>query len=93
MNKNDVIEKIFKKVIDAEIGIDIWTLGLIYDFKLEKNSIFIKMTFTSPFCPYAEMILEEIGKLCRENGLKYEIEVVYDPPWQPSQELKKKLGF
>ena len=40
--KEDVIE-VLKKVKDPEIMIDIWTLELVYDVKVEDDKAFVKM--------------------------------------------------
>ena len=53
-----VIE-ITKEVTDPELGIDIWTLGLIYDIKLEEK-VKIILTLTSPMCPFGPQILGEL---------------------------------
>ena len=92
--KEQVIE-ILKQVNDPEIGIDVYTLELIYDIHLkEDGSVFIKMTFTTPMCPYGPMLLDEIKTRVSEiEGIKgVDIEVVFDPPWQPSDELRATLG-
>ena len=58
MNKEKIIE-ILRTVEDPEIRIDIHTLGLIYDIDLDEKSKEVKilMTFTTPFCPYGDLIL------------------------------------
>ena len=47
--KEEVIETL-KLVNDPEIMIDVWTLGLIYDLKVDepKGDVLITMTFTTP---------------------------------------------
>ncbi len=92
ITREQIIE-VLKKVNDPEIMVDVWTLELIYDLKVENDKIDIKMTFTTPLCPYGPMLLEEIKQ--RLNELKPEsvnIEVVFSPPWQPSEELRATLG-
>ena len=95
-NKNNkkLIDSVFTKVIDPELNIDIWTLGLIYG--VEHNSgLHIKMTFTSPMCPYGPMLLEDITKNLVKLGYKkkeIDLQVVFDPPWTPTQDLRDMLG-
>ena len=50
VTKEDIIE-VLQTVNDPELNIDIWTLELIYDVKVEEDKVDIKMTFTSPMCP------------------------------------------
>lgn len=93
VTKKDVI-KILKTVDDPEIMVDVYSLGLIYDIKVEKNIVKIKMTFTTPMCPYGPMLIDMIESELKENLKikKVEIEIVFDPPWEPSEELKVAFG-
>ena len=61
---NELEEKIIEKlktVYDPEFPlVDMYTLGLIYDVDLKEKSKIcdITMTFTTPTCPMADMIME-----------------------------------
>ena len=94
MATNEDIMNVLKSVNDPELSIDIVTLELIYNVNVENDNVKIKMTFTSPMCPYGPMLVEEIkAKVNQLNGVKeVNIEVVFDPPWQPSEELRATLG-
>ena len=81
--KNRVIEKI-KEIYDPEIPVNIYELGLIYKIEVdEKNKINIDMTLTSPNCPVAESLPNEV----KENIMKVEgvsdvnLNLVWEPPW------------
>ena len=91
--KEDVMT-ILKGVNDPEIGIDIVTLELIYDVNVIEGKANIKMTFTTPMCPYGPMLVEEIKVKVKElNGIKdVDVQVVFDPPWSPSEQLRATLG-
>ncbi len=92
--KEDVIE-VLKTVEDPEIGIDINTLELIYELKVEESKVYLKMTLTTPFCPYAPMLLDEIKmKLGQIEGVEeVQIELTFEPRWQPSEELRAMMGI
>lgn len=92
--KDDVIEAA-KSCQDPELGIDIWTLGLIYDIALQEDgtTAAIKMTFTSPMCPYGPQMVDEFKKKLLEKGVAPVVEIVFSPPWQPSEEVKEMLGI
>lgn len=92
MADREEIISILKTCIDPEIGIDVWTLGLIYELK-SNGKIHIKMTFTTPLCPYGPMIVEEIRSKLAKFNEKVDIDVVFEPLWQPSDELRQLLGF
>jgi metal-sulfur cluster biosynthetic enzyme len=91
--KEDVM-KVLKDVKDPEIGIDIVTLELIRNVDLTDDVVNIKMTLTTPMCPYGPMMVEEVKAVVKElKGVKEaNVELSFDPPWQPSKELRATLG-
>jgi len=81
--KSKVIEAV-KKIFDPEIPVNIYELGLIYKIDVdEKNKVNIDMTLTSPNCPVAESLPNEV----KENIKKVEgvsdvnLNLVWEPPW------------
>ncbi len=105
ISKEILTEKAFKQCFDPELNIDVWTLGLIYDTKIEKAMeskegeekkvcAKILMTFTSPFCPYGPQLVDDLKEKIKAAGVKeVQVEVTFDPPWQPSEELKTMMGM
>ena len=62
ISKNEIIEKI-KTVLDPEIPVNIYDLGLIYNINVDdKNNIHVEMTLTNPNCPVAGTMPENVGK-------------------------------
>lgn len=93
IKESDVIE-VFKTYEDPELGIDVWTLGLVYEYKIKGDSVTVLLTYTSPFCPYGPQMVEDLRKMILERGAKkVKITVTFDPPWKPSEELKEVLGM
>ena len=91
--KEEAIEAM-KTVEDPELGIDVWTLGLIYELEIKDDKPAIKMTFTTPTCPYAPQLVKEIKEKLIKAGFKEpEIEFVFNPPWEPNEEVKFLLGI
>jgi len=81
--KEKVIEEI-KKIYDPEIPVNIYELGLIYKIEVDdKNKVNVDMTLTSPNCPVAESLPNQV----KENIMKVEevsdvdLKVVWEPPW------------
>ena len=81
--KSKVIE-VVKKIYDPEIPVNIYELGLIYKIDVdEKNKDNVDMTLTSPNCPVAESLPNEV----KENIKKVEgvsdvnLNLVWEPPW------------
>ena len=93
ITKEQLIENVFKKYEDPEIHVDVWTLGLIYEIKIEGTKVDILLTFTSPFCPFGPQVLSELKDMIKKEGAEeVEIDVTFDPPWKPSDELREMLG-
>jgi metal-sulfur cluster biosynthetic enzyme len=65
-----------------------YTLGLIYEVNLkEKNQICdITMTFTTPTCPMADMIMELVKNAVLDIIPNWEVNIIvsFDPMWSPS---------
>ena len=81
--KNKVIAEI-KKIYDPEIPVNIYELGLIYKIEISDNKkVDIEMTLTSPNCPVAEELPNEV----KDNIKKVEgvsdvnLNLVWEPPW------------
>tara|TARA_Y100000310_G_scaffold137447_1_gene136366 strand:+ start:58900 stop:59178 length:279 start_codon:yes stop_codon:yes gene_type:complete len=84
--------KILQSVIDPELHLDIHTLGLIYATDIKEQEVYIKMTFTSPFCPFGPQIVNEIKEKVQKAGKKADVEITFDPPWKPNEDLRAMLG-
>lgn len=92
--KDEIIE-VLKTTEDPELHIDLYTLGLIYDITLDDagEEARIVMTFTTPFCPYGPAMIQDMRKKLSALGLKsVDIKVVFEPPWEPSPEVREMLG-
>lgn len=91
--KESIIE-ILETVLDPELNIDVWTLGLIYDITIiSEEQVEILMTYTTPFCPLGPQIQAEIKDALRSIGFTaVDIEVTFEPAWKPSSDLRIILG-
>ena len=84
---------------DPEIGLDIMSLGLVYELHIEEDGkVLIKMTLTAIGCPWAQDLFDEVkAKVEEVPGVKEcKVELVYSPPWSMdmmSDEAKMELGF
>ena len=81
--KDKIVEEI-KKIYDPEIPVNIYELGLIYDIKVENDNFAkIKMTLTTPNCPAAETLPQEVkDSAIQVEGIEdVDLELVWDPPW------------
>ena len=83
----DEIVKVLKSIFDPEIPVDIYELGLIYDvFVNEDNDVKIVMTLTSPNCPVAESLPNEVKNSVKEikEVKDVDLKLVWEPPWDKS---------
>ena len=93
------IVDVLKTVYDPEIPVNIWDLGMIYKIDvLDDGNVNVDMTFTSPSCPAADFILEDVrSKIESVSGIKAaNIELVFEPVWDQSmmsEEARVELGF
>jgi FeS assembly SUF system protein len=81
--KQKIIAEI-KKIYDPEIPVNIYDLGLIYNVVVdEKNKVNIDMTLTSPNCPVAESLPNDVKNvvLKMEGITDVDLQLVWDPPW------------
>ena len=82
ITEQDII-KCIKTVMDPEIPVNLYDLGLIYAIKIDENNILIEMTLTNPNCPVAGEMPSMVARAVEElQGFKsIEVELVWDPPW------------
>jgi FeS assembly SUF system protein len=82
-----VIEAL-RTCFDPEIPVNIYEMGLIYQIDVGNDGVVaIRMTLTSPHCPAVQSLPAEVESKVREvNGVSgVKIDLVWDPPWDPSK--------
>ncbi len=88
-----------KGVYDPEIPVDICALGLIYEINIYPiQNIDITMTLTSPNCPVAEELPEQVREavLALPTVSDVQITLTFDPPYDQdmmSEAARLELGF
>jgi metal-sulfur cluster biosynthetic enzyme len=100
MITKDAVFMQLREVIDPELQLNIVDLGLIYDIRIDQNTgiVAVEMTLTSPGCPLSYVFEELIPAACKKvEGVKeVEINLVWDPPWDPekiSEDAREELGM
>lgn len=90
LNEDQIKEEIIKRlkvIYDPEIPVNIYDLGLIYSISLEyKNHMYnchIVMTLTTPACPVAEALLDQVKYASESLDQVYEtyVELTFSPEW------------
>jgi FeS assembly SUF system protein len=93
------IIEMLKTIFDPEIPVDIYELGLIYNIGIDDDAaVTILMTLTSPSCPVAESMPQEVEEKVRAvPGITSgKVELTFDPPWDKdmmSEAALLELGF
>ena len=91
--------KVLKTIYDPEIPVDIYELGVVYDVQLsDEGEARVLMTLTTPNCPVAESlpneVQEKVGEI--EGIVKASVEITFEPAWTKdmmSEEAKFELGM
>ena len=109
MKEKDILEEqiimAIKTVEDPEIPVNIYELGLIYDIDIKDAgrlfrtyNVEIEMTLTSPNCPVAESLPEEVRSKVSNlaNVYNCKVNIVFEPTWDVSymsEEARLELGM
>ena len=82
INNEQIIECI-KTVMDPEIPVNLYDLGLIYSIKNSNNNVLIEMTLTNPNCPVAGQMPESVAKSIEQiyDLRSIEVKLVWKPIW------------
>lgn len=97
----DELKEWLRPIKDPEINVSLVDLGLIYEILVAEDgeSLDVKMTLTTPTCPAAPVIVDQVKKRLEEYaGVKSaKVELVWEPKWDPktmaNEEGKDALGI
>jgi len=104
MMTEDMVRTALKNVVDPEIGLDIISLGLVYNIAIQSQGklVVIDMTLTTPACPAGPQILDQARRETLALRDVYrdledvQINLVWTPFWNPSmmtEDAREELGF
>ena len=89
-----------RKIEDPELRMSIVDLGLVYHIDIDDEGLVtIDLTLTTPACPIGPMLQgQAYHMLTQMEGVEdVEVNLVWDPPWDPktmaSEEVKMNLGI
>ena len=95
----EVVIEAIKTVFDPEIPVNVYDLGLIYDIDFPRpDQIKIKMTLTSPACPVAQSLPNQVKQAITTATAidDVNVDIVWDPPWNQdamSEDAKLALNM
>ena len=84
---NDEVVEELQKVMDPEIPVNLYDLGLIYKIEIDPlNNISIEMTLTNPNCPVAGKMPESVGLAVEKipNLSSIKVSLIWYPKWDKS---------
>jgi metal-sulfur cluster biosynthetic enzyme len=92
------IRTALKGVKDPELGLDLVVLGLVYDIEVDGADVKAIISLTSPMCPVAGEIVEQVRQTIADvDGVENaEVQLTFDPPWTPeriSPLIRSSLGL
>jgi FeS assembly SUF system protein len=99
LSKEAEVIDALRTIYDPEIPVNIYDLGLIYEIDInEDGKVRIVMTLTSPNCPVADSLPEEVHDIVADlPGItSVEVNLTFDPPWDRdmlSDEALLELGL
>lgn len=88
-----------RQVIDPEIGVNIVDLGLVYQIERTAERIIVTMTMTSPACPMAGVVIDDVQATLDDispDGIPVDVDLVWSPPWSPemmSDAAREQMGW
>jgi metal-sulfur cluster biosynthetic enzyme len=79
------VKTALRKVFDPEIGLNVVELGLVREIRIGEEPAVIDMMMTTPFCPYAGWIVQQVKTAAEEvsEGKTFRVNVLADV-WDPS---------
>ncbi len=85
-------------VYDPELGIDVASLGLIYDLRVDRGQAAVRMTLTTPGCPMSDSMPEAVRRTLEliPGVAGVTVDLVFEPPWEPemmSEPARQALGW
>ena len=83
VSKDEIITCL-KTVMDPEIPVNLYDLGLIYKIEIDdNNNVKVDMTLTNPNCPVAGTMPENLGKSVEKvKGIRsIQVKLVWEPKW------------
>jgi len=79
------IREALSAVIDPEIGMSVTDLGMIREVLINGGQVEIKMVLTTPFCPLADYLVQQVRQAAdKVEGVTEARVTLLQEPWDPS---------
>jgi metal-sulfur cluster biosynthetic enzyme len=100
--QEEIVYEALRRVQDPELMVNVVDLGLIYGVEVEeidgKSNLLVIMTMTTPACPYAPELLQDVKDALRAlaDAGSVEVQLTMSPPWTPdrmTEDARDQLGI
>lgn len=74
-------------ITDPEVGLDIVSMGLLYNARQTDDTLIIDMTMTTPYCPLAPFFTQEVSRVAAAtvpDAPAVVVNFVFTPLWSQS---------
>lgn len=83
---------------DPEIPVNVVDLGLVYNVRIESDTVDILMTLTAIGCPVAPEVMADVeDHVLQVSGVGHvNVTLTFDPPWTPekmTEDARWELGI
>ena len=98
-SRREQIVTALRSVIDPELGVNVYDLGLVYRVELALPRITVQMTMTTPACPLGPYLTSQVDEALRSHvpGVTdVQVDIVWEPRWSPAfikDEGRRQLGW
>ncbi len=98
-DRRALLREAFRQIFDPEIPMNIVDLGLVYGISCSKEGrVRVEMTMTSPGCPVASLLQDQVETAARAvpGVSEVEVSIVWEPAWSPekmSDFAKRQFGY
>jgi metal-sulfur cluster biosynthetic enzyme len=79
------LRELLRDVLDPELGVDIVSLGLVYELEVTGRTVLAVITTTTPACPLGAYLTDEVERVLLDSGWadRVEVRITHSPPWTP----------
>ena len=97
LDRRPIIQRL-SQITDPELGLDIISLGLVYDLSVASKGLTVLLTLTFPGCPLSGYFQEQV-RAALKDLTEYQtvnVKITFEPPWSVEMidsDARLGLGF
>lgn len=90
------IEAALRRVVDPELALTVLDVGLVYGVSVDERCVQVRLTMTSPACPVADVIIDDIENELAQvlpDELACQVKLVWEPAWTSDRMSERAKAF